>query len=87
MVRSREQGTRLRARPGYGASRKISFLCPDNAAILSYSLSLQPLGHVSLILNDSPVPGNIMAALLEQEQREGTLSFLYQLISLRPRTR
>ena len=81
--RSDEQDTRLRVRPGYGDIRKICFMCPDYAAILSYSLSLGP-SHVSLTLNDSPVPGHILATLLEREQREGTLSFLYQLISLRP---
>ena len=81
--RSDEQDTRLRVRPGYGDIRKISFMIPDYAAILSYSLSLGP-SHVSLTLNDSPVPGHILATLLEREQREGTLSFLYQLISLRP---
>ena len=62
--RSGEQDTRLRVRPNYGASRKISFLCPDYAAILSYSLSLGP-SHLSLSLNDSPVPGHILATLQE----------------------
>ena len=41
-------------------------------------------GHLPLSFNDNPVPGYILATLLEREQREGTLSFLYQLISLRP---
>ena len=75
--------TRLRVRPGYGASRKVSFLRPDFAAVLSYSLTLAP-HHVSLTLNDSPIPATILASMLEREGREGTLSFLYQLISLRP---
>ena len=44
--RSDEQDTRLRVRPGYGDIRKISFLCPDYAAILSYSLSLGPSHHL-----------------------------------------
>ena len=61
--------------------RKISFLCPDYAAILSYSLSLGP-SHLSLSLNDSPVPGHILAMLREREQSKRTLSFLYQIMSL-----
>ena len=40
-------------------------------------------GHLYLSLDDSPVPGHILAMLPQREQREGTLSFLYQLISLR----
>ena len=79
--RSGEQDTRLRVRPGFGDIRKISFMCPDYAAILSYSLSLGP-SHVSLSLNDSPVPGHILAMLREREQSKGTLSFLYQIMSL-----
>lgn len=75
--------TRLRVRPGYGASRKVSFLRPDYAAILAYSLTLAP-GHVVLALNDCPIPADVMMPMLEREEREGTLSFLYQLISLRP---
>ena len=66
---------------GYGDIRKICFMCPDYAAILSYSLSLGP-SHLSLSLNDSPVPGHILATLQEREQSKGTLSFLYQIISL-----
>lgn len=73
----------LRVRPGYGASRKLSFLRPDFAAILSYSLVLGPQ-HVSLTINDSSIPSHVLTTLLEREEREGTLSFLYQLISLRP---
>lgn len=80
-VRIGEQGTRLRVRPGYGASRKSP--SRDRTTPLSYSLSLAP-GHLPLSFNDNPVPGYILATLLEREQREGTLSFLYQLISLRP---
>ena len=45
--RSGEQDTRLRVRPGYGDIRKISFLCPDYAAILSFSLSLVDLNDAS----------------------------------------
>jgi len=73
----------LRVRPGYGASRKLSFLRPDFAAILSYNLVLGPQ-HVSLTINDSSIPSHVLTTLLEREEREGTLSFLYQLISLRP---
>ena len=73
VVRIGEQGTRLGVRPGYGDSRKISFLCPDYAAILSFSLSLGPR-HLSLSLNDCPVNGHILGTLQDREQRERTLS-------------
>jgi len=75
--------TRLKVRPGYGASRKVSFLRPDYAAILSYNLLISP-NHASLCLNNSAIPANIIETMLQREEKEGTLSFLYQLISLRP---
>ena len=77
--RSDEQDTRLRVRPGYGDIRKICFMCPDYAAILSYSLSLGP-SHLSLSLNDSPVPGHILATLQEVEVRHDSYGQVVRLL-------
>lgn len=75
--------TRLSVRPGYGASRKGSFLQPDYAAILRYSLTLAP-GSCILTINEHEINSSVLDIILERGEKEGTLSFLYQLISLRP---
>lgn len=75
--------TRLDVKPGYGASRKISFLQPDYAAILRYSVTLGE-GRCQLTINNSSIPPHVLDVILARGEREGTLSLLYQLISLRP---
>jgi hypothetical protein len=46
-----EPWTQLSVRPGYGASRKVSFLHQDIAAILRYDLRILP-DSCQLIIND-----------------------------------
>merc|ERR1719350_174218 len=75
--------TRLCIRAGHGASKKISFLRSSFVALFSYTLVLGPR-HASLNINDSSIPSDVLTTLLEREEKEGTLSLLYQLISLRP---
>jgi len=75
--------TKLSVRPGYGASRKGSFLQPDYAAILRYTVILSP-GKCNLTINEQEINSKLVSTILERGQKEGTLSFLYQLISLRP---
>eukprot|EP00092_Neocalanus_flemingeri_P001505 GFUD01001606.1.p1 GENE.GFUD01001606.1~~GFUD01001606.1.p1 ORF type:complete len:1654 (-),score=563.80 GFUD01001606.1:789-5750(-) len=77
------QVTTLSVRPGYGASRKGSFLHPDYAAILRYTLTLAP-GMCSLTINEQEINTTVLDTILDRGEKEGTLSFLYQLISLRP---
>jgi len=75
--------TKMSVRPGYGASRKGSFLQPDYAAILRYSLTLAP-GSCILTINEHEINSNVLDIILDRGEKEGTLSFLYQLLSLRP---
>jgi len=75
--------TKLSVRPGYGASRKGSFLQPDYAAILRYSLTLAP-GSCILTINEHEINSSVLDIILDRGEKEGTLSFLYQLLSLRP---
>jgi len=78
-----ENQLRLSVKSGYGASRKNSFLQPDFAAILRYSLVLGP-DSVSLTINERSVHTGVISKILEKTEVEGSLSFLVQLISLRP---
>jgi len=80
---SDQEVTRLSVKPGYGASRKGSFLQSDYAAILRYSLTLAP-GSCSLTINEREINSTVLDTILDRGEKEGTLSFLYQLISLRP---
>ena len=48
---SLEPTTHLSVRAGYGASRKLSFLQPDVAAILRYDLFIAP-DTCQLLIND-----------------------------------
>lgn len=83
VTKSDQVVTRLSVRPGYGASRKGSFLHPDYAAILRYSLTLGQ-DTWSLTINEQEISSNVLSIILDRGEKEGTLSFLYQLISLRP---
>jgi len=74
---------RLAVRPGYGASRKGSFLQPDYAAVLRYCLVIRA-DAVSLVINEHKIPDCVVEKILARTEQEGTLSFLFQLISLRP---
>jgi len=75
--------TKLSVKPGYGASRKGSFMQPDYAAILRYSLTLGPT-YCTLTINEHEISSSVLDIILDRGEKEGTLSFLYQLISLRP---
>jgi len=75
--------TKLSVRPGYGASRKGSFLQPDYAAILRYTVILSP-GKCNLTINEQEINSKLVSTILDRGEKEGTLSFLFQLISLRP---
>jgi len=83
VVKAGKDITVLDVRPGYGASRKGSFLHPDFAAILRYSLSLAP-GECRLTINEHEISIDVLKTIFERAEKEGTLSFLYQIISLRP---
>ena len=78
-----EEQLKLSVRSGYGASRKNSFLHPDFAAILRYNLVLSP-SSLSLSINERSVDSEVIATILAKTESEGSLSFLVQLISLRP---
>jgi len=80
---SLEPTTHLSVRAGYGASRKLSFLQPDVAAILRYDLFIAP-DTCQLLINDRKIGSDIIDKIVGKAQTEGTLSLLYQLISLRP---
>ena len=78
-----EGDIKLSVKPGYGASKKLSFLKPDFAAILRYCLILSQ-NSVILTINEKAVDSKVVSDILEKTEKEGTLSFLCQLISLRP---
>ena len=78
-----EGDIKMSVRPGYGASRKLSFLQPDFAAVLRYCLVLSH-NSVKLTINERTVDSGVVSGILERTETEGTLSFLCQLISLRP---
>ena len=78
-----EGDIKMSVKPGYGASRKLSFLQPDFAAVLRYCLVLSH-NSVKLTINEKTVDSKVVSGILERTETEGTLSFLCQLISLRP---
>ena len=78
-----ENYLKLSVKSGYGASRKNSFLQPHFAAILRYSLILTP-SSASLTINEKHVKSEVIRKILDKTEVEGTLSFLVQVISLRP---
>jgi len=78
-----EGDLKMTVKPGYGASKKISFLKPDFAAILRYCLVLSN-NWIKLTINEKIVDSKVVGNIMEKTEKEGTLSFLCQLISLRP---
>ena len=78
-----EHYLKLSVKSGYGASRKNSFLHPDFAAILRYCLVLTP-SSAFLTINEKHVKSEVIKKILDRTEIEGTLSFLVQMISLRP---
>jgi len=78
-----EPTTQLSVRAGYGASRKLSFLQPDVAAILKYDLYIgKDTCHLSI--NDRRIDDEMISKIVLKSIVEGGLSLLYQLLSLRP---
>ena len=75
---------RLIVNPGYGASKKISFVQPDVSAILKYELILRPLEPVVLTVNDLKVPHHMVEPIFKREAESGIYGLLYNLLTLRP---
>ena len=75
---------RLIVNPGYGASKKISFVQPDVSAILKYELVLRPLEPVVLMVNDLRVPHSFVEPIFKKEADSGIYGLLYNLLTLRP---
>ncbi len=75
---------RLIVNPGYGASKKISFVQPDVSAILKYELSLRPKKVPALFINDLEVPYELIDHIFKRELNHGLFGLLYNLLTLRP---
>ena len=75
---------RLIVNPGYGASKKISFVQPDVSAILKYELILRPLEAIILTVNDLKVPHYMVEPIFKKEADSGIYGLLYGLLTLRP---
>merc|ERR1719245_2001277 len=75
---------RLIVNPGYGASKKTSFVQPDVSAILKYELVLRPLEPVVLTVNDLRVPHSFVEPIFKKEADSGIYGLLYNLLTLRP---
>ena len=75
---------RLIVNPGYGASKKISFVQPDVSAILKYELILRPLEAIILTINDLKVPHYMVEPIFKKEADSGIYGLLYNLLTLRP---
>merc|ERR1719282_1505903 len=75
---------RLIVNPGYGASKKISFVQPDVSAILKYELCLRPNEPVVLTVNDLRVPHSFVEPIFKKEADSGIYGLLYNLLTLRP---
>lgn len=75
---------RLIVNPGYGASKKISFIQPDVSAILKYDLCFKPLEAPQLSINDSRVPDELIQPIIKRELKRGLFGLLYNFLTLRP---
>ena len=75
---------RLIVNPGYGASKKISFVQPDVSAILKYELCLRPHEPAELSINDLEVPCNLVESIFKRDLQRGLYGLLYNLLTMRP---
>ena len=75
---------RLIVNPGYGASKKISFVQPDVSAILKYELCLRPQEPPNLTINDLKVSYTQIEPVFKRELKRGLFGLLYNLLTLRP---
>ena len=69
---------RLVVNPGYGASKKVSFVQPDVSAILKYELSLRPHCPIQLTINDLRIPNRLIEPIFKRELQNGLYSLLYR---------
>ena len=90
-----EQEINLVVNPGYGGSRKMSFIQPDVWAILRYQVifSTKPssddhpenfVRHLCLLINDRKVPSDLVQPVLTKSLKKGVFNLLYNLLILRP---
>ena len=94
-----EQEITLVVNPGYGGSRKMSFIQPDVWAILRYQLifsSTKPSKivddaqpdlsshHLRLFINEKQVPSDLVLPVLTKSIKKGVFNLLYNLLILRP---
>ena len=93
-----EQEIMLVVNPGYGGSRKMSFIQPDVWAILRYQLifssSEKPkvvenqlsevTHHLRLFINEKQVPSDLVLPVLTKSIKKGVFNLLYNLLILRP---
>ena len=70
--------------PGYGASKKISFVQPDVSAILKYELCLRPNEPAQLSINDLAVPCTFVETIFKRDLHRGLYGLLYNLLTMRP---
>eukprot|EP00096_Caligus_rogercresseyi_P004615 TRINITY_DN1897_c0_g1_i1.p1 TRINITY_DN1897_c0_g1~~TRINITY_DN1897_c0_g1_i1.p1 ORF type:complete len:1520 (-),score=534.45 TRINITY_DN1897_c0_g1_i1:436-4995(-) len=68
-----------------GSSRKMSFIHPDVAALLSYEFLIQHDLRFAFFINEQEVPSELVRGTVESiSQSGGFLNLLYQLLTLRP---
>ena len=75
--------------PGYGGSRKMSFMQTDVWAILRYQLVFSSdvqknKHHLRLLINNRPVPSDLVQPVLTRSLKKGVFNLLYNLLILRP---
>ena len=75
---------RVVVNPGYGASKKMSFIHPDVSAVLSYTFIVRPAFPPQLFINDLPVSPSLLRGILDKSMSKGLLNLLYNLLTLRP---
>ncbi|XP_040583813.1 uncharacterized protein [Lepeophtheirus salmonis] len=75
---------RLVINPGYGSARKMSFIHPDVAAILSYEFLIQPDLRFAFFINEQQVPSKLLKDIVDSASESGILNLLYQFLTLRP---
>ncbi len=75
---------RLLVNPGYGASKKVSFVQPDMSAILKYELVLKPNIAPLMTINDLKVSDRLLEPVFRRESKNGLFSLAYTLLTMRP---
>ena len=79
-----QDNIRLVINPGYGTSKKMSFIHPDVTAILRYELRIDNVNNFYFIINDRRVPPAAISATINKSLKKGFLNLLYNLQTLRP---